>query len=59
MDKEEFVKQVKEIISSNDEFIEEVYDMVGSDYSRHKDRQSSLLYQNSLWKFALKLAERP
>lgn len=55
MKRQEWITKAKEMIQSNNEFINEVNDMVGSDWSRHRSRMESAQRENEFLKQGIKL----
>lgn len=57
MTKEEWIAEAKERISSNETFIADVCDMVGSDWSRHRSSMESAKRENKFLESGIKLLE--
>ena len=55
MTRQEWINQAKERIKSNQKFINEVNDMVGSDWSRHRSRMESAQRENVFLEQGIKL----
>ncbi len=55
MTSEEWIRIAEEKIRSNDVFIAEVHDMVGSDWSRHRTRMENAVKDNEFLRSAIRL----